>query len=365
VLADATLEIFRRLGIGARIEKEAALPLKGLELYQSPQRPILQFSPADFEKAGFQPYSTHPTRTREILLEEAAVTHSVKVFRGVEMERLTRREKTLEVSARRGQETLSWRTPIVVGDDGGHSRVRKALGLKLRLKNFPLEFLGASGPELPGGKPGTGQVWIDPSHFEYGIFGGVFMPLPESKTAFALLLTSKSRKRLMKNPRQFYQAAACLSPRCREMENAYPFPGAFTVFKRPFGHVSSYVSDGAALMGDAAHPVTPAGGQGANMSVADALVLSQVLLEAFQKNDFSAAQLKKYETLRRPANERSLGISLWAHRVFKFIQFFPPIALVLPGFLKGAERKPETKEKLLRNLSTAFKTTENADALGE
>ena len=145
----------------------------------------------------------------------------------------------------------------------------------------------------------------------------------------------------------------------RMLEKTYPFPGVFTVFKRPFGHVSSYVSDGAVLMGDAAHPVTPAGGQGANMSVADALVLSQVALEAFQKNDFSSAQLKKYEALRRPANERSLGISLRARRVFQTIKFFPPLAYLLPWWLKGVERKPKTKEDLLRFLSTAFKTDPN------
>ena len=72
VLAGATLEVFHKLGIGPRIEKEAAVPLEGLELYRAGGGRILSFGISDFEAAGARLFSTDPTRSREILLEEAA-----------------------------------------------------------------------------------------------------------------------------------------------------------------------------------------------------------------------------------------------------------------------------------------------------
>ena len=53
-------------------------------------KPLLSFNPGDFEESHVQPYSTDPSRTREILLEEAASTHSVEVCRGIEVREILR-----------------------------------------------------------------------------------------------------------------------------------------------------------------------------------------------------------------------------------------------------------------------------------
>ena len=65
------------------------------------------------------------------------------------------------------------------------------------------------------------------------------------------------------------------------------------------GQAERYGEPGVLLLGDAAHPVTPAGGQGANLSVNDAACLAQLLLEAHP--DVPA----EYERLRRPASASS------------------------------------------------------------
>jgi 2-polyprenyl-6-methoxyphenol hydroxylase-like FAD-dependent oxidoreductase len=53
-------------------------------------------------------------------------------------------------------------------------------------------------------------------------------------------------------------------------------------------------------MGDAAHPVSPAGGQGANMSIADARALAEIAVRN------PSQLLEEYEYRRRKDNERSL-----------------------------------------------------------
>ena len=67
-------------------------------------------------------------------------------------------------------------------------------------------------------------------------------------------------------------------PTIREVIRDRRFPHDFVRIRRPWGHAPRYGGEGAILMGDAAHPVSPAGGQGANMSVANATVLAELAL---------------------------------------------------------------------------------------
>ncbi len=358
ILARSTLEIFRQIDLSERIQKEAALELKGLELYRSREKLLLSFSAADFAANQTQPYSTDPALTRQILLEAAQATQAVEVKRGVEVKELLEEEqKVAGVRAVSGGESLIWRSPLVVGDDGSHSRVRQALGIRLKLREFPLEFLGAEGPELPGGKPDVGQAWLEPSGIRKNIFGGIFMPQPGNRTAFVFLLSPESRRHFETEPAKFYEALHSFSPRCLEIEKNYSFPKNFTVFHRPFGHAPRYVADGAALIGDAAHPLTPAGGQGANASVADAAALARVALQAFEKNNFSMKQLFSYEMERRPANERSLQFSVWANRVFQSLRILPGLGALLFPFLESVNRNPQAKNRFLQNITRAFQST--------
>ena len=129
------------------------------------------------------------------------------------------------------------------------------------------------------------------------------------------------------------------------------------MIERPFGHADTYVADHVALIGDAAHPVTPAGGQGANMSVADAMVLADVADEALKKNDCSKKQLARYEEIRKPANSRSLQFSQRGALAFQFLKTFPFLAPLLPWFLTRVNLNPDAKVRLMKNVSQAFQTT--------
>jgi 2-polyprenyl-6-methoxyphenol hydroxylase-like FAD-dependent oxidoreductase len=96
-----------------------------------------------------------------------------------------------------------------------------------------------------------------------------------------------------------------ISPEMRDVE----FPGDFARIRREFGHAERYGSGAVVLMGDALHPVSPAGGQGANMSVADALALAEILPEG------GPDVIERYESLRRRANARSLRVTAGAARL--------------------------------------------------
>ncbi len=359
VLARSTIALFERLGAGTRILQEAALPLHGLEVYRAGGRRLLMLSQDDFDRAGAQPYSTDPIRTRELLLEQAQTIASVEVRRGVEVQELLREDsRVIGVRARRGDESFTVQARLVIGDDGGHSRIRSGLGIPLTLRAFPLDFVCAAGPRLPGGSAFVGQAWIDPSAIRRGIAGGIFMPIHGSRTALVFLVSPSAYERFRQSPASvFYEAAARLSPRCSDLVAAsFRFPEGFAHLRRPFGHAPRYVADGAALLGDAAHPVTPAGGQGGNMSVADAEVLAEVLHEALTHGDCSASRLKRYETDRWPSNQRSIQFSVRTDTTLRLLGALPFLTPLLPWLLTRVDRSPQMKARFIRAVSQTFTT---------
>jgi hypothetical protein len=132
-----------------------------------------------------------------------------------------------------------------------------------------------------------------------------------------------------------------------------PDGGAFKRVARPFGHAPSYVADGAALIGDAVHPMTPAGGQGANASIWDALALADVADAALLANDVSRDRLFAYERMRRPLNERSIAISRAARRVFRTGRFLP-LSFLAPLALRTIEVLGWPKRMILRRFASTF-----------
>ncbi len=77
------------------------------------------------------------------------------------------------------------------------------------------------------------------------------------------------------------------------------------LFPLTHGHAIDYVKPGLALMGDAAHNIHPLAGQGANLGIADAFVLADVIKAAKSANRRWAAlhTLKKYQRQRKGANQ--------------------------------------------------------------
>jgi len=71
---------------------------------------------------------------------------------------------------------------------------------------------------------------------------------------------------------------------------------------------SAYRKGNVFLMGDAAHVHSPAGGQGMNTGLVDAVVLGRLLVGVL-KQGRPLADLDRYEPLRRPAAQKVLSLA--------------------------------------------------------
>ena len=123
--------------------------------------------------------------------------------------------------------------------------------------------------------------------------------------------------------------------------------GSRAGFPLGFGHASSYVSAGAALIGDSAHRVHPLAGQGANLGFGDVLALTDALAEAvYNGSSLDDTQyLLKYEQRSLKAN---VPIMIGVHALQRlYCNDFPPAVFARSLGLKITNNVTPLKQFLM------------------
>jgi 2-polyprenyl-6-methoxyphenol hydroxylase-like FAD-dependent oxidoreductase len=352
ILWGATLHALEPYGVAEAIGRTASVQIE--EIAFGPDKPWLRITQEDLTSAGVVAFSTNPAMTRAIIADAALATGNVAIHRGVTVEKLLSNDGCVTgVQGRHGDATITLEARLVVGDDGGNSVVRTHLGIPIALDSFPIDFITALVPRWPLPPRGV-RAWIHPKGFRHGVPAAAFIPWPGNQGVLLMPLAAERAKRLLEQPPEvFWSAFERLTPMAGSLREQIEFPGGFRRVARPFGHAESYVAAGAALIGDAAHPMTPAGGQGANASIWDALALADVADAAIRTTDVSRERLLPYERVRHPVNDGSVSFSRVARRIFRFGRFVPP-AIVLPLIGRTMNALGWPQRKILHSFATAF-----------
>ena len=353
ILQQSTIDALERLGADARLHAEAALPLHRLQLHMG-RECILSVDERDLAAADSQPLSTDPVLTRTLIIDAALATGNVELVTNAEVTTVVRDgERIVGVRGRREGHAFEARARLLVGDDGARSIIRGCLGIRTRLRLFPVEFITFSVP-CPAPYPAhTARGWIRSEAMRDGLFAGFVLPLPDDRLA-GLLLASIGvwERRFEGRPDAFWRDVEALTPLAGPLRDDLHFPDDFERRRRAYGHASRYVDDGAAILGDAAHPMSPAAGQSANASIWDALALADVADEALRADDLSASRLAAFERRRRPANRRSLRFSRRAVALLRLDRWFPGSAAAT---IRTLLRRSGQKRRLLHMAATAFR----------
>ncbi|MBV9192386.1 MAG: FAD-dependent monooxygenase [Betaproteobacteria bacterium] len=207
-----------------------------------------------------------------------------------------------------GREKL--RAAWLIGADGGRSRVREAVGIRLEGFTWPERFLVASTPfDFAQSFPGLADV----SYFA-------------DREEWFFLLRVRDVWRAMFPTRPEESEAQILSDAAieRRLQRVHARPGRYEVAHRTLYSVHQRVAESyrrgrVFLAGDAAHLNNPLGGMGMNGGIHDAFNLAGKLA-AVMRGEAPAEELERYERQRRPvaleyvnritiANKRNLEMS--------------------------------------------------------
>ena len=328
-----TLEVLERLGVTDALER------RGLQL--------TRFALRDHDKALLElDFSTLPSRYAQILMIPQDETEAIladrlaslggTVLRGITATRIERDATgaVAHVDTPEGPRTI--RARYVVGGDGMHSVVREAAGIAFDGESYAGSFVLAdvqmdwplsAEVTLFFSPEGMGVVVPLPGH-RYRIVApvGDAPEAPDAAFVQALLDARGPRK---------------VPGRVRDVL----WSSRFRVHHRV---AARYRSGPFFVMGDAAHVHSPAGGQGMNTGLVDAVVLGRLLADVLL-GKAPEATLDLYEEKRRPAAVEVLELAGRLTRIATVRSLAGRILRNLVLRVVGAS--PVFRRKLVLNLS--------------
>ncbi len=349
VLWPATIELLLSLAPESTWKEHAAVLLAGVKLFGG-QDFVWGISPELLAQAGVHPWSTDPNQSRELLMRLG----SFELHRGVQVESVLKEQGRIVGARTRdvaGGQERDWLAETTVGDDGAHSLVRAACGIELAARTFPRDLVCFQCDWPAALQANAGHIWPNRRRPQSGILAVGILPAPGMR-GMGVMPVSPQLANDDPRAQQAWQELIQSEPTLAALLSGRKFPDDFQCVRRPWGHAPRYGAAGALIMGDAAHPVSPAGGQGANMSIADGRAIAELVL-AGTKHSSSDDLLEAYERIRRPANRRSLRFTRGAAFVLGMPDWLLPMPLLFWLVGKFGSR-PWLLARFIRAASTAF-----------
>jgi 2-octaprenylphenol hydroxylase len=187
-------------------------------------------------------------------------------------------------------------TQLLVGADGVNSKVRATANIQQIKKSYQQQGLVCNVRTSESHQNTAWQCFMPSGPL-------AFLPLFNGECSIVWSLDESEAKKIMTlNDDSFKNELAAAAEfklgEIIEVSQRFLFPLSHS-------HVNEYVKPGLALIGDAAHSIHPLAGQGANLGIADAIALAEIIGNAKQANRQWAAlhTLKKYQRQRKGANQ--------------------------------------------------------------
>lgn len=238
------------------------------------------------------PNSAHHTVLRALEAQNPSGLWYETMFAGV----LRQGKQVVGIEAVKKGQPVTIGARLVVGADGPFSKVRESLGIAADLHRYSESYLISildcpenldeaqyfvGKREILGVFPAAGRkVYV------FSMIGSG--ELPRIKAAGIHVLRERWITIFPELTRTFQNLTSW-------EQTAYMGTGR--------ARAKTWVCDGAALIGDAAHGMNPHASQGRMQAMMDAMALAELVPSCYARNDWSATALKAFEIQRRPQVE--------------------------------------------------------------
>ncbi|TCN26593.1 FAD-dependent monooxygenase [Mesobacillus foraminis] len=290
--------LLKKYGLYEKVEKAGLLLMDRVE-YCDRGHVIKSIFPSD----GEEHVGIHvPQRNLlSVLMKESQAYENYRLMMGTKVTGLILDEngRVSGVHAHDGTKEITIKSSVVVGADGRFSTVRKLAELPYETIRHGYDLLWAKIPSPPGWEPTIKNALVGGRQLALFTQAGGWIQIGWN-------IEEDSYPHLKKQSfAPFIEKAIEAFPEIEEalLEHIQSWDD-FILLKVHSCHCPAWVKDGLAIMGDAAHTMSPTGAFGINCALADASVLSEVIIEALHFHDVSESQLRKFENKRRADIEK-------------------------------------------------------------
>src|SRR2546425_1655028 len=184
------------------------------------------------------------------------------------------------IKAEKNRSPVEFSAKIIVGADGENSRVRQALQIPARVKEYPDDFLFMLAGPVASLRSEARQ------YVARGKMVGFF---PTRGLTYIFYYIPGRRLQQFKSQKleSFLNELADIEPEISDSLGSLRSWEDIAHLSARRVDVNSWVADRAALLGDAVHALDPSWAQGANMALQDAVALSNTIERCFALDDFS------------------------------------------------------------------------------
>jgi 2-polyprenyl-6-methoxyphenol hydroxylase-like FAD-dependent oxidoreductase len=279
-----------------------------------------------------------PQNRTEAILTDRLVSLGLHVERGHEATGLSQDSAGASVAVRQPDgASTTVRARYVVGADGYHSLVRDASGIGFAPGTYAQSFVLADVHmdwQLPADQM---QVYLARD--------GIALVVPFSETRFRIVATADDAP---ERPDHGY-VQAIIAQRGPRLKPARVRDIVWSSrFRIHHGIAARYRAGRAFLVGDAAHVHSPAGGQGMNIGIQDAVALGD-RLAAVVGGEQPDGWLEGYQTERRPVAEQVVSLT---DRMTRLGTMTSPAAQFARNLmLRGVDRLPGVQARIAAQMA--------------
>lgn len=269
-------------------------------------------------------------------LTDALKQTDVDLNFGVELTAVDTEERCVDIATSAG-ETLS--ASVLIAADGSASAVRNLLEMPISTLSYAQRALVT---HVTTERPHDDTAW------QRFLPSGplAFLPLVDGRSSVVWSTGAEHAQSLCELADGEFQAE--LQAASGGVLGALGSTVERVSFPLQAAHARRYCCARVALVGDAAHTVHPLAGQGMNLGLLDAAVLTDVLLRALEKGEDPGdlRVLRRYERLRKGDNLKMLLALDALHRLFGTSgSFMPPLRAI---GLSTIDATPFAKAMLMR-----------------
>jgi 2-octaprenyl-3-methyl-6-methoxy-1,4-benzoquinol hydroxylase len=332
-LSIASKNILQTVGAWEGVTSRRYCPFKRMRVWETAGDTTFNSDDIQCSELGF---IVENRITQLALLDRLPDFSNVQIFMPASINKIDYNSEHSEITLADGQVLQG---KVLVAADGGHSKVRQAVGLGVTSWDYNQHAL---------------VIYVETAYPQQDITWQRFVP--SGPQAFLPLSGNYGSIVWYQSPDEVRRLQA-LPLDALQKELLAAFPDCLGEIKQILGvasfplkrqHAQQYVKQGVALVGDAAHMINPLAGQGVNIGLLDAAALAEVLVDAQKhgKNIADLSVLKRYESMRRNENLKMMTVMDVFYKSFS--NNILPVKLVRNLGLGLAQRLTPIRNKVMR-----------------